>query len=439
MLTKTLGRKATVIREREGGGTVPVQQDAPGRQALPDAQVLALAQLGRRVVDLLGAPQDIEWATVGGELYLLQSRPITTLYPVPDAIPPKPLQILLSFAAVQGLLEPITPLGRDVFKSMLVGAARLFGYTFTLEEQPTLLEAGERMWINISGTLANRLGRRVTLAALEYVEPGSKQALLGLLRDDELPAPGNPHPRTVLRLLRALLPIMGRALRTLFAPDAQRDQLLESVEVWLAHARDELVSASSPTQRLALIRHVPENAFHFLLPRFVPRFGIGMAMYNLLTRLSAGFPDQQIDTRTMMRALPHNVTTEMDLALWQVAQAIRADPASLDHCTHVDASALADEYITKQLPEAAQSSIDGFLARYGMRGLGEIDLGRPRWRQDPTPLMQALQSYLQINDPSMAPDAVFERGRQNAEEEIERLVKAVRRAPGGRISARLVR
>lgn len=439
ILTKTLGRKATVIRAQEGGGTVAVQQDAANQQALPDAQVLALAQLGRRVADLLGAPQDIEWATAGGQLYLLQSRPITTLYPVPEGILPEPLQVLLSFAAVQGLLEPITPFGRDMFKSAFAGAARLFGYRFTLEDQPTLLEAGERLWVNVSGMLGNRPGRRVALAAMEYVEPGSRQALLGLLRDGELSGPGNPRPRTYLRLLRVLLPLVGRALRTLLTPDAQREELLENVEAWLGHARDEMASAGSPGQRLALTRCLPEDAFDFVLPQFVPRFGIGMGTYNLLTRLAAGLPDNRPDTRMMLRAVPHNVTTEMDLALWQVAQAIRADPASLAHCTQVDAPTLADAYLDGALPDIAQTSIASFMARYGMRGLGEIDPGRPRWREDPTPLMQAIQSYLRIDDPALAPDVVFERGRQAAQEEIERLVEALRRTRGGWLVARQAR
>jgi len=439
ILTRTLGHKATVIRVQEGGGTVAVQQDAAGRQALPDARILELAQLGCRVAALFGTPQDIEWAGVGGRLYLLQLRPITTLYPVPEGMSPEPLQVLLSFGAVQGLLEPITPLGRDMFKGAFAGAARLFGYCFTLEEQPTLLEAGERLWINISGMLNNHLGRRVTLAAMEYVEPGSRQALLSLLRDGELPAPGNPRPRTFLRLLRVLLPAAGRALCTLLAPDAQRDRLLGNLEAWLEHIRAEMAAASSPCQRLALIRRVPDDAFLFVLPQFVPRFGMGMATYNLLTYLAASLPDGRPDTRAMMRGLPHNVTTEMDLVLWQAAQAIRADPVSLAHCTGADATALTDEYLSGRLPAVAQRSIADFMGRYGMRGLGEIDLGRPRWHQDPTPLMQAIQSYLHIDDPALAPDVVFERGRQAAKAESERLVEALRHTHGGWIVTRLAR
>jgi pyruvate,water dikinase len=79
-----------------------------------------------------------------------------------------------------------------------------------------------------------------------------------------------------------------------------------------------------------------------------------------------------------------------------------------------------------------------FLERYGSRGLAEIDFGRTRWRDDPTPLMQALQSYLRIDDERLAPDAVFRRGEQSALEALSRLETAARRSPGGWLKARLV-
>ena len=76
---------------------------------------------------------------------------------------------------------------------------------------------------------------------------------------------------------------------------------------------------------------------------------------------------------------------------------------------------------------------------YGMRGLGEIDIGRPRWREQPEHIMQVLQSYLAIDDPVQAPDAVFARGIESAAVAATRLEAAVRKTRGGRLKARLVR
>jgi len=439
LVSKTLGRKATVVRVRAGGGTAAGPADAADRQVLDAAALQELARLGRQAADMFGAPQDIEWAGAGGQLYLLQSRPITTLYPTPEGMPGTPLRVLLSLGTFQGLLDPISPLGRDAFRGIIAGAAGMLGYRYSLETIPALQEAGERLWIDISGLVNSSPGRQTVLAALEYVEPGGRQALLGLVRAGELPAPGRPRLRTLGRLLRVFLPAVGRVLRALLRPDVQAERLLGQMEVWLEGLRAQFATAGSPGERLALIRRVPAEGFRTFLPQFAPRFGVGMAAYNLLTRLAAGLPEPRPDTRAMLRGLPHNVTTEMDLALWQAAQAIRADPASAKHLAEIAAAALAAESLAGQLPAVAQEAIAGFLRPYGARGLGEIDVGRPRWREDPTPLLQALQSYLRITDPHQAPDAVFERGRQAAAAEIERLVQALRGTRGGWIKARWAR
>ncbi|MBN1937328.1 MAG: phosphoenolpyruvate synthase [Anaerolineae bacterium] len=439
ILSKSLGSKALAIYGQDGGGTIAVEQDAAARQALSNAAILELARLGRGAADLFGAPQDIEWAGVDGRLYLLQSRPITTLYPLPEGLSPEPLKAMFSFGAVQGMLDPMTPLGRDMIRGAFVGGAKLFGYQLDLVSQQVLLEAGERLWINLSGLIKNRLGRRLTLFALESVEPGGRQALVSLLSDGSLPAPGRSRPITLLRLLKVIVPAVGRALRTLVRPERQRERLLHGLEAWLTRWQVAMRATASPGERAALIRRMPDDAFAFILPQFVPRFAMGMATYTLLTKLAARLPGNRPDAQAMMRGLPHNVTTGMDLNLWHTAQAIRADAPSLARCIRVDAAALATEYLSGQLPDVAQTSIGVFMNHYGMRGLGEIDLGRPRWREDPTPLMQAIQSYLRIDDPALAPDRVFERGRLAAEAEIDRLAQMLRSTPGGWIKARLAR
>ena len=128
----------------------------------------------------------------------------------------------------------------------------------------------------------------------------------------------------------------------------------------------------------------------------------------------------------------------MDLALWRMAKDIHADSDSLKTFLASDARTLASRYLNGTLPEKAQKTVEDFMAQYGMRGVGEIDIGQPRWREEPTSIMQTLQSYLQIT-PDMAPDVLFERGAKAADEAIEKLALAARRQSGGWLKERLVR
>jgi len=120
------------------------------------------------------------------------------------------------------------------------------------------------------------------------------------------------------------------------------------------------------------------------------------------------------------------VTTEMDLALWDVARQIAADPAVAAAFAAASPADLAADFQAGRLPPVAQAALAGFMARYGFRGLAEIDLGRPRWRENPAHIMQLVQNYARITDPAQAPDAVFSRGAAAAESAIGQIVQAIR-------------
>src|SRR5262249_39891169 len=145
IISKTLGAKALAIHGKLDGGTVTVAEDGAGRQALPDGAIIELSALGQRVARLFGVPQDIEWAWAGDKLFLLQSRPITSLFPVPDGMAPQPLQVLVSFGAVQGMLDPMTPLGRDILLSVPASLAKLIGQDETVVTQRLVAVAAERL------------------------------------------------------------------------------------------------------------------------------------------------------------------------------------------------------------------------------------------------------------------------------------------------------
>ncbi len=144
ILERPIGANALSVRLRDQGGTLEKREDAAGRTALADSAVLELASLGRRVATLFDVPQDIEWAQVAGRFHLLQARPITSLYPLPDGTPGDPLRVLVSAGAFQGMLDPITPLGTDVFRIALPRAFVPVGGPFAHGHVPAWVVAGER-------------------------------------------------------------------------------------------------------------------------------------------------------------------------------------------------------------------------------------------------------------------------------------------------------
>ena len=141
---------------------------------------------------------------------------------------------------------------------------------------------------------------------------------------------------------------------------------------------------------------------------------------GLLTKLASSTPDGKDLVLTVTRGLPHNCTTEMDLKLWQVAKTIQSDMESLTLFNFHDADTLANDYLRGNLPRVAQQAVCQFMKEYGMRGLYEIDFGRPRWREEPSALMNSIKSYVQIDD-EHAPDRVFAAGGVASQDAIQQL------------------
>jgi len=429
------------------GTSIEHREDAAGVQALPDDLILQLADLGRRIEKLYGFPQDIEWAvSATGEIAILQSRPITSLYPLPDPLPDAPLSVFVGLQVVQGVMEPFTPLGQDTIIHVLVGLGRLAGWRPDYQRQTYVVPAGERLWINITGILRHPRVRERYASIFQYVDPVSARRIGDLLEDPRL-APGSGHIplRAILHITAFVIPFIGRTLYAFCCPEragarARRycDEVVAGVEAQAARAEDDDIWQTF-ARRVPLLDVIEPLFPDILFPRGLPPMVAGMATFFGILRSaseSVGQPQLYLE---IARGLPYNVTTEMDLALWQTASSLRADPDSLDAFTRYDAEELGRRYLAGDLPDAAQQAIDAFMARYGMRGLGEIDIGRPRWREQPQHVMQTLQGYLRITDPDSAPDVVFARGVEAARNATDQLAAAVRVQKRGWIRAKLVR
>lgn len=438
-----VAEKKLAIRPLPDGGTVEetISGEAATAQVLTSEQAVQLAQLGQQVEAHYGQPQDIEWALANQNLYLLQTRPITTLYPVPKRAGfDNRLRLFFSFASVQGVMDPITPFGQDGIQELFAGAATLFGTTSTPETQSVIWTSKERLWVNFTGMITHPIGRKLVTRAFPMIDPQASEIMQTLLADPQLqPEKGWLKWRTVRGMLHFAPPTLFRFVKTFARPDAMREQAQQFLADKLDALQKQQKAANTLHERLDFYESAVQNAFPTVIGKIVSIIAGGMASLKALEQLTHHLPAGAPNVLELTRGLPHNVTTEMDLLLWQTAQKIRTDPSSKTTFIEKDAQTLADLYLGQQLPIEAQTAVSDFLAQYGMRGLAEIDFGRKRWRENPTPMMQVLQSYLQITDPALAPDVQFKKGEEAAERAARELETAVRHTRGGRIKSKLVR
>jgi pyruvate,water dikinase len=165
---------------------------------------------------------------------------------------------------------------------------------------------------------------------------------------------------------------------------------------------------------------------YMVLPSVFPAMVAGFASLGLAHRL-LGDRATSADLQTVLRSIPHNVTTEMDLELWALATRIRGDRAVSRLLLDTPPADLAARYRDGHLPAPLDAELTAFLHRYGMRAVAEIDLGLPRWSDDPEHVLGVVANYLRLEDREKAPDTLFANGAAEA----TRMIGELGRRAGG--------
>jgi pyruvate,water dikinase len=432
ILERRLGDKRVAVRAKAGGGTEHVERPSAGGEAcLTDEQVRALAALGARVEAYYGSPQDTEWAIASdGALWLTQARPITTLFPLPASAPPpgEGLAVYFCFSVAQGLNRPITPMGLAAFRVLGSAASDVLGYPVSdpLAGPIRYADAGGRLFIDLTGILRSVSGRELMPRMLDVMEARSAVVLRSLFDDPRLA----PTIRSKLPAVRRALRLASRfqvpvtAARAVFRPESARARA-EEVGRGQA-ARLAVPAGATASERLDFVEQTLFNEGVPVLPHIMPTAGVGLAALPIAGKLlgSDATPDE---LETVTRGLPHNVTTEMNLALWDLAGRIRKDSGAAALLRGGSPDDLAERYRAGTLPGVAQAGLAEFLGRWGHRAIAEIDVGVPRWSDDPRHLLGVLASYLKLEPGPASPDAVFARGAAEAEAMVETLAARARR------------
>ena len=171
---KAVGTKQLAIHATSAGGTHEEAID-PARQEQPvltDAQVVRLAQLGRRIEAHFGCAQDIEWCLVDDDFQIVQSRPITTLFPIPERDDGEN-HVYVSVGHQQMMTDPMKPLGLAMWKLTALAPMHV---------------AGGRLFVDVTQHLASPANRVGLLEVVGRGDPLIRDALQTVLdRGDFIP------------------------------------------------------------------------------------------------------------------------------------------------------------------------------------------------------------------------------------------------------------
>jgi len=413
IVARTVATKQRAIHASPAGGTHE-QETEPARQerpALADAQVVRLVQLGRKIEAHFGRPQDIEWCLVDDGFQIVQSRPITTLFPVPDAGDWEN-HVYVSVGHGQMMTEAMRPLGVSVWQ---------------LTAMAPMHEAGGRLFVDVTQRLASPVTRAGLLEILGRGDPLIGDALRTILeRGDFLPS----------------LPDMGPAGPPVWGTPAQIDtdpaivaELIERNQASVAALKRDIQAKSGPALIDFLLGAFEEHKRVLGDPLSQQAIMAGMqATWWLNEQLEAWLGEKNA-ADTLSLSAPGNVTSEMGLALLDVADTMRPHPHVVAFLQQVAEGCCEDEAFLDELAKIEggrepREAIRAYLDKYGIRCVGEIDITRPRWREHPSTLVPLILDNIRNFTPGEAKRRL-ELGRQAAWRKEQDLLERLRSMADG--------
>ncbi|WP_025847600.1 phosphoenolpyruvate synthase [Brevibacillus agri] len=420
IVDKRIATKTLAIYGRKEGGT-QTEQIEPERQkaqTLTDPQILQLARIGRQIEAYLGCPQDIEWCLADDTFYIVQSRPITTLYPIPEAND-QDNHVYVSVGHQQMMTDPMKPLGMSVF---------------LLTTNAPMHKAGGRLFVDVTKMLATPDSRQMLINTLGQSDPLIKDALLTIIErdfirlsptDDKEQSPGNSNP--------------GRLPASLETPIEDDPAIVAELIARNQNALEQVKQTIQTKSGPDLFSFILEDIQQLKQVLFVPKnLGVIMAALNasawINEKMNEWLGEKNV-ADTLSQSVPNNITSEMGLALLDVADAIRPYPKVIDYLQHAQADHFWEELLKLDGGQEAHDAIQAYLEKYGMRCAGEIDLTRTRWSENPLTLVPMILGNIKNFEPN-AGKRKFEQGRQEALKKEQEIIERVKQLPDGEQKAK---
>jgi pyruvate,water dikinase len=375
---------------------------------------LKALRIGRKIVENFDYPQDIEWCLVDDTFYIVQSRPITTLYPIPEAND-QGNHVYVSVGHQQMMTDPMKPLGLSLWQ---LTAAR------------PMYKAGGRLFVDVSPDLASPAGREFLVNVLGKSDPLVRDALTTILErgdfitsspDDETePSPSSSNKG----MSQATFQVQLENDRTIVADLIQDSQAL--IET-LKHD----IQAKSGVELIDFILEDRQKLRQSLShPKSFGAIMTGMNAASWINEKMMEWLGEKNVADTLSQSAPNNITSEMGLALLDVADVIRPYLEVIEYLQHVKDDSFLDELAKFDGGQESRDAICAYLDKYGMRCVGEIDITKTRWSEKPTTLVPIILSNIKNFEPN-ASKRKFEQGHQEALKKERELLERLKQLPDG--------
>ncbi|HEU5376095.1 MAG TPA: phosphoenolpyruvate synthase [Ktedonobacteraceae bacterium] len=421
VLDKKISTKKLAIYALKDGGTQEqeIEPERQNRQALTDEQILQLERIGRKIEEHFGCPQDIEWCLVDDTFSIVQSRPITTLYPIPEANDQEN-HVYISVGHQQMMTDAIKPLGISLWQ---------------LTAFRPMSQAGGRLFVDIAQQLASPISREMLLTAMGQHDPLIKDAIMTILeRGDFIKSiPEEPKEQSPRKSNNGM---SSANFQVPFENDPTIvSELMKRSQTSIEELKQNIQTKSGPDVFDFLLEDIQQLKKILFDPQSSAVFMAAINASSWINEKMNEWLGEKSVADTLSQSVPNNITSEMGLALLDVADVIRPYPEVIAYLQQVKDENFLDELVRFDGGRETRDAISAFLDKYGMRCAGEIDITKTRWSEKPTTLVPMLLSNIKNVEPN-ASKRKFEQGRQEALKKERELLARLKHLPDGEQKAR---
>ena len=406
---KKISIKKLAIYALEDGGTKEqeIEVKKQNTQALTDEQILQLEHIGRKIEEHFGSPQDIEWCLTDDTFYIVQSRPITTLYPIPEAND-RENHVYVSVGHQQMMTDAMKPLGLSFF---------------LLTTRAHMRTAGGRLFVDVTPILTSPAGRETLINTLGQSDPLIKDALTTIVERENFIKLLPDDKKELSPASKVISPV---GFRTQVENDpAIVSDLIKHSQTLIETLKHNIQTKSGSELFDFILEDIQQLKKFLADPRSLGVIMAAMDASSWINEKMKEWLDEKNVADTLSQSVSNNITSEMGLALLDVADVIRPYSKIIDFLQHVKDDNFLNELMKFDGGKETQDAIYAFLNKYGMRCAGEIDITKTRWSEKPIALVPVILSNIKNLEPN-ASNKKFEQGQQEAlskeQELLDRLV-----------------
>ncbi|MED0963446.1 phosphoenolpyruvate synthase [Bacillus paramycoides] len=413
IVDKMIVTKKLAIYALKEGGTETKQIDPTQQkiQTLTEQQILQLARIGRQIEAYFGCPQDIEWCLVDDIFYIVQSRPITTLYPIPEANDQEN-HVYISVGHQQMMTDAMKPLGLSFF---------------LLTTRAPMRKAGGRLFVDATQRLASPASREFLINTLGKSDPLIRDALTTVIeRDDFIKLlPDDEKEKSV-----------GKSMPSASSqPQIENDpaivtDLIKNSQASIEELKQNIQAKSGVDVLDFILEDIQQLRKVLFSPQSIAVIMAGMDASSWINEKMEQWLGEKNVADILSQSVQNNITSEMGLALLDVADMIRPYPEVIEYLQHIKDESFLDELVKFKGGEKARDAIYTFLNKYGMRCSGEIDITKTRWSEKPTTIIPMILNNMRDFEAG-ASKRKFEEGLQEALKKEEELLNRLPHVPDG--------